>query len=95
MNQTAGSPRAFSIVATADIYLSDFGKVAFVANRFQRERDVFVLDPEYASVAYLRNFKTEDLSKTGDSMKKMILVEYGLKVKTEKAHGIIADLTTS
>lgn len=95
VNQTAGSPRAFSIVATADIYLSDFGKVAFVANRFQRERDVFVLDPEYASVAYLRNFKTEDLSKTGDSMKKMILVEYGLKVKTEKAHGIIADLTTS
>jgi hypothetical protein len=95
VNQSAGAPKAFSIVATADIYLSDFGKVAFVANRFQRERDVFVLDPEYASVAYLRNFKTEDLSKTGDSSKKMILVEYGLKVKTEKAHGIIADVTTS
>lgn len=95
VNQTAGQPRAFSIVATADIYLSDFGKVAFVANRFQRERDVFVLDPEYASVAYLRNFATKDLSVTGDSSRKMILVEYGLKVKTEKAHGIIADLTTS
>jgi hypothetical protein len=95
VNQSAGAPKAFSIVATADIYLSDFGKVAFVANRFQRERDVFILDPEYASVAYLRNFKTEDLSKTGDSSKKMILVEYGLKVKTEKAHGIIADVTTS
>jgi hypothetical protein len=95
VNQTAGAPKAFSIVATADIYLSDFGKVAFVANRFQRERDVFVLDPEYASVAYLRNFQTSELSKTGDSTKKMILVEYGLKVKTEKAHGIIADVTTS
>jgi hypothetical protein len=95
INQSAGAPKAFSIVATADIYLSDFGKVAFVANRFQRERDVFVLDPEYACVSYLRNFKTEDLSKTGDSSKKMILVEYGLKVKTEKAHGIIADLLTS
>jgi hypothetical protein len=95
VNQSAGAPKAFSIVATADIYLSDFGKVAFVANRFQRERDVFVLDPEYASVAYLRNFKTEDLAKSGDSSKKMILVEYGLKVKTEKAHGIIADVTTS
>jgi hypothetical protein len=95
INQSVGSPKAFSIVATADIYLSDFGKVAFVANRFQRERDVFVLDPEYASVAYLRNFRTEELAKSGDSTKKMILVEYGLKVKTEKAHGIIADLTTS
>ena len=89
------SPKAFSIIATADIYLSDFGKVAFVANRFQRERDVFVLDPEYASVAYLRNFRTEELAKSGDSTKKMILVEYGLKVKTEKAHGIIADVTAS
>ena len=69
--------------------------MSFVANRFQREREVFVLDPQYASVAYLRNFKTESLAKSGDSEKKMILVEYGLKVKTEKAHGIIADLTTS
>lgn len=95
VNQTAGAPKAFSIIATADIYLSDFGKVAFVANRFQRDREAFVIDPEYASVAYLRNFRTEELSKTGDSTRKMILVEYGLKVKTEKAHGIAADLTTS
>ena len=95
VNQTAGAPKAFSIVATADVYMSDFGKVAFVANRFQRERDVFVLDPEYASVAFLRNFQTKELSVTGDSTKKMLLCEYGLKVKTEKAHGIIADLTTS
>lgn len=95
MNQSGSAGSPFSIVATADVYLSDFGKVSFVANRFQRERDVFILDPQYASVAYLRNFKTESLAKSGDSEKKMILVEYGLKVKTEKAHGIIADLTTS
>jgi hypothetical protein len=75
--------------------VSDFGNVSVVANRFQRERDAFVLDPEYAAVAYLRNFRTETLAKTGDSEKRMILVEYGLKVKTEKAHGIAADLTTS
>lgn len=95
MNQNASGSTPFSIIATADVYQSDFGKVSFVANRFQREREVFVLDPQYASVAYLRNFKTESLAKSGDSEKKMILVEYGLKVKTEKAHGIIADLTTS
>lgn len=95
MNQQVGTTRGATILATADIYLSDFGRVAFVANRFQRERDCFVLDPEYASVAYLRNFRTEDLAKSGDSAKKMIIVEYGLKVKTSRAHGIIADLTTS
>ena len=95
MNQSSGAAKAYSIVSTADVYLSDFGKVSFVPNRFQRERDVFVLDPQYAAVAFLRNFKTEDLAKSGDSIKKMILCEYGLKVKTERSHAIVADLTTT
>jgi len=84
-----------AIIGAADIYVSDFGNVSIVPSRFQRERDAFVVDPEYAAVSYLRNFQTEELAKTGDSQKKMIVVEYALKVRTEKAHGIIADLTTS
>jgi hypothetical protein len=95
VNQDAGRPRATSIIATADVYLSDFGKVSFVPNRFQRERDAFIIDPEYLEVSYLRNFQKTDLAKTGDADKKMILVEYGLRVKTEKSHGIIADLNAS
>ena len=95
MSQDVGGVKPYSIVSTADIYLSDFGKVAFVPNRFQRERDVFVLDPQYASVAFLRNFKTETLAKNGDHERKMIIVEYGLKVKTERSHAIIADVTTT
>ena len=88
-------PKPSAIIGAADIYVSDFGNVSIVPSRFQRERDAFVVDPEYAAVSYLRNFQTEELAKTGDSQKKMIVVEYGLKVRTEKAHGIIADLTTS
>jgi len=88
-------PKPSAIIGAADIYVSDFGNVSIVPSRFQRERDAFVVDPEYAAVSYLRNFQTEDLAKTGDSQKKMIVVEYALKVRTEKAHGIIADLTTS
>lgn len=84
-----------TIIGAADIYVSDFGNVSIVPSRFQRERDAFVVDPEYAAVSYLRNFQTADLAKSGDSEKKMIVVEYALKVRTEKAHGIIADLTTS
>ena len=42
-----------------------------------------------------RSFKTEVLAKTGDADTRMLIVEYGLKVRTEKAHGIAADLTTS
>lgn len=84
-----------TIIGAADVYVSDFGNVSIVPSRFQRERDAFVVDPEYAAVSYLRNFQTQELAKTGDSEKKMIVVEYALKVRTEKAHGIIADLNAS
>jgi hypothetical protein len=81
-----------TIIGAADIYVSDFGNVTIVPNRFQRERDVFVLDTEYASVAYLRPFQTVELAKTGDAEKRMLLVEWGLKIQNEKAHGLVADL---
>jgi len=87
--------RQATIIGAADVYVSDFGAVSVVPNRFQRERDAFVLDPEYASVAFLRPFNTIDLAKTGDAEKRMIVVEYGLKVNNEAAHGIAADLTTT
>ena len=83
------------IIGAADVYVSDFGAVSVVPNRFQRERDAFVLDPEYASVCYLRPFQTIELAKTGDAEKRMIVVEWGLKVNTEAAHGLAADLTTT
>ena len=35
------------------------------------------------------------LAKTGDAEKRMIIVEYGLKVRTQKSHAAIRDLTTS
>lgn len=84
-----------TIIGAADVYVSDFGAVSVVPNRFQRERDAFVLDPEYAAVAFLRPFQTEELAKTGDAEKRMILVEWGLKVNTEAAHGGAFDLTVT
>lgn len=92
-NATGG--KATTIVAAADIYVSDFGNVSIVPSRFQRERDAFVIDPEYASIDYLRPMQTMDLAKTGDAMKKLMLCEWGLKISTEKAHGGAFDLTTS
>ena len=83
-----------TIIGAADVYVSDFGNVTIVPNRFQRERDVFVLDTEYASVAYLRPFQTTELAKTGDAEKRMLLVEWGLKVQNEKAHGAVYDLNS-
>jgi hypothetical protein len=53
------------------------------------------LDPQYASVAYLRPFQTVELAKTGDAEKRMLLVEWGLKVNNEKAHGAVYDLNST
>jgi hypothetical protein len=84
-----------TIIGAADVYLSDFGTLQVVPNRFQRERDAFLLDPEYASVNYLRPIQKVDLAKTGDASKAMLLVEAGLEVGNEAAHGGIFDLTAS
>tara|TARA_R110000868_G_scaffold411696_1_gene707636 strand:+ start:6311 stop:7285 length:975 start_codon:yes stop_codon:yes gene_type:complete len=92
---TYNQAKPMKIIATADVYLSDFGEVSIVPNRFQPENFAFVIDPEYACVSYLRPFRTFDISKTGDSDKKEMVVEYGLRIKSEKAHSVIANITTS
>jgi len=84
-----------TIIGAADVYLSDFGSVSVIPNRFQRDRDAFVLDPEYASVCYLRPIQSVDLAKTGDAEKKMLIAEFGLRVEAPTAHAAIYDLTTS
>lgn len=90
-----GGARPATIIGAADIYVSDFGNVSVIAQRFQRERDAFVIDPEYAGVVTLRPYQQIELAKTGDAEKRMLIVEYGHKVYAENAHGIAADLTTS
>jgi hypothetical protein len=86
-----------SIIAAADVFVSDFGTISIVPNRFIPNADsddtAFLLDPEMASVAYLRPFQTNELAKTGDADVTQLLVEYTLEVKNEAAHGIISDLS--
>ena len=81
-----------TIIGAADVYLSDFGSVSIVPNRFMRTRDAVVVDPEYAALAYLRPFQTIELAKTGDSEKTQLLAELTLEMRNEAAHGIAADL---
>ena len=77
--------------AAIDVYISDFGELQIVPARHIRARDVFVVDPNYAAVAFLQTAKQEPLAKTGLSERRLISAEYGLQVTSEKAHGVIAD----
>ena len=84
-----------TLIAAVDAYQSDFGALKIVPNRFNRDRTVCILDFEYWEVSYLRPFQTIPLAKVGDSDKRMILAEYGLKSLNEAASGKVVDCTTS
>ena len=90
-----GGVKPATIIGAADVYVSDFGNVQVVPNRFQRERDAWVIDPEYAKMTTLRPYQQVELAKTGDAEKRMLIVEFGHKVLAENAHGLAADLVTS
>jgi hypothetical protein len=86
-----------TLSAAIDIYVSDFGTLQIVPSRFLETRtvaarDVFVIDPNYARVAYLSNVTQKPLARTGHSERRLIACEYGLQVDTSKAHGVIADI---
>ena len=85
------------IVGAADVYVSDFGVIQIVPDRFIPNADnddcAFLVDTDMASVSYLRPFQTNELAKVGDSEQTQLLVEYTLQVNNQAAHGLIADLT--
>jgi hypothetical protein len=80
---------------------TDFGTLKLVPNRLQKTHvdsgstqvaDVFILDPSYLSLSYLKGYRTEDLAKTGLAENKQMSVDWTLKVLTEKSHAIIGDI---
>lgn len=92
------------LVASIDFYDSDFGELTVVPNRFMRTNNpdgpndsfnVFVLDPEYAAVAFLDEVQQKPLAETGHAISRLIWAEYGLQVDNEKAHGVIRDTTNA
>lgn len=80
------------LYASIDVYVSDFGSIKAVPNRFQRARDVWVLQSDMWSVDFLRPFFSQDLAKTGDSLKKQLIVEYTLRCGQPKANGAVLDI---
>jgi hypothetical protein len=83
------------IIASADVYVSDFGELNIIPSRHCRSRSAYLVDHDKVSFSTLRNMETVDLAKTGDSTRKQIITEWTLEMRNEKAHGLIADLTTS
>ena len=81
-----------TIIGSADVYLSDFGTLQVVPDRFLDDDVALVLDPSMANTAYLRPYKQTKLAKMGDSEKHLLNVEYTLVVKNEAAHAMVNNL---
>jgi hypothetical protein len=83
------------IVGAADVYVSDFGTVTIVPNLFQPENRAYLVDKDMASCDYLRPFAVTPLAQLGDAFTRMLVAEYGLRVKNEKAFGTVRGLATA
>ena len=84
-----------TLVATILVYQSDFGPLKMVPNRFQRERDAHLLDPDFIEVKYLEQPQIQDLAVTGLAKRQQIWATYTLAVLNEAAHAVVADLNTA
>ena len=92
-----------TIIGAADIYVSDFGNLSVVPNRFFTTVEdegagtahndwAFLIDTDEVKLSTLRPYQMKDLASTGDADKRMMLVEWGLQVNNEAAHGCVAGI---
>lgn len=79
------------LYSSVDFYVSDFGTLQCVPDRFQATRDVFVLESAKWAIAYLRPFMTMELAKTGDAEQRELLVEWTVEARAPKANGVVYD----
>lgn len=87
-----------TIVAAADMYLSDFGTISVVPNRQMARagaavaRNAYLIDPRMVSLGVFDDIHLQKPAKTGDAEKRVLNTEYTLLVSNEAAHGVAADI---
>jgi hypothetical protein len=90
---TGGGASQATIIGAADTYVGDFGTLTTVVNRVQQAGTAFLVDTTMVSLTTLRPIKADQPAQTGDSVKRMLIVEYTLTVNNEAAQAGIFDLT--
>ncbi len=85
----ADADAARRVVNVVDLYVSPFGEVKVILNRFQAADDHLIFDPDMWKLCVLRPWTREPLAKVGDAERHMIVGEYSLKHKNYKASAIV------
>jgi hypothetical protein len=89
-----------------DVYESEMGKIAVIKSRYQfagtaktdASNSFLVIDPDYFNVGWLRPIVTQQLGLDGDRIRRMMVGEATLIVRSEKAGvgatNLIANIST-
>lgn len=83
-----------------NVYVGDFGVYTIVPNRLQPVQSagvatMYMIDPSLIEISYLNGYRVEPLAKTGLADKRLMAVDYTLKVLNQKGLGAMFDIDTS
>ena len=91
----ATNNRATTAYGAVNVFVTDFGQVIdLISNRIQPTdatavSSMYFLDPTHLELSLMKGYRVEPLAKTGLSDKRMMAVDYSLKVLNEKSQGVI------
>jgi len=102
MSDQGKSTEQAAALGSVNVFVTDFGTLTLVPDRLQQKykdsggsvdcATVFIVDPTYLALSYLKGYRTEDLAKIGLSERKQMSVDWTLIVNTEKSHALIGDI---
>jgi post-segregation antitoxin (ccd killing protein) len=79
------------IVNAVEVYVSPYGSQKIVLNRFLKAKQTLIYDPDMWKKLTLRPWFRETLAKTGDNVTMMMVGEFSLKHKNQRASAIIEE----
>jgi hypothetical protein len=99
---TAGIDTAATAMGSVNVFITDFGvTLEFLPNRIQQPYDaagtgdasaLYLLDPAYVRMSFLRGYRVDELAKRGDADKRLMLVDWTLKVLNPDAGRVLPDI---
>ena len=88
----ANGAKAKQIVNVVDTYVTPFGELKMVINRFQRTADALIFEDDMWRKLTLRNWFRTTLAQVGDATPVSITGEFSLKHRNYAASGLITGL---
>lgn len=101
-NGTGGGKSGGGITAqgSVNIFVTNYGTLELVPNRFQPEvapgvSDLYLIDPELWERCYLQGYETKELSRDGLAENREISLDASLVCLNAEGNGIVADIDTA